>query len=435
MRQKYGRAGAAGLAQGMCCALILLVPGSGWAIEAPQISGELGVDWIQYLHDAPAGTIDGHQELNAELEAKGSLPGFNYLLSADGRVDALDADRNRARIKEAYADIDLGSSFNFRLGKQLVVWGRADVFNPTDNINPIDLSDQLDTERIPVIMAIANYYWGDNRLQAVVVPRFTANILPDRHSRWRPSLPAQVEYQGQIHPIYYQITGSDRPDDDQIATVALKFETSRSGWDWSLSYLYGYSSAPAIRETHMTLDPQSGGVVLGVEQLYYRQSVIGFDFSTTAGAFGLRGEAALFLPEHGIKDAIGLDRNYAQFAFGVDRTHSNVVGENDLYWIVEAFGNSARPHGRVVPGYMVFPYSYGVAGKLEYRVGYEHTLGLEALIDVEHGGYLLRPKYTYDINDALRLEMWAELLGGRRESFPGAYSDNDRLQLKLTYSF
>ena len=40
-------------------------------------------------------------------------------------------------LREAYVNAYLGP-FDLRLGKQIIVWGRADALNPTNNLTPVD---------------------------------------------------------------------------------------------------------------------------------------------------------------------------------------------------------------------------------------------------------------------------------------------------------
>jgi hypothetical protein len=42
------------------------------------------------------------------------------------------ADETEEQLREAYLDIHFGP-MDFRIGKQIIVWGRTDRINPTDN--------------------------------------------------------------------------------------------------------------------------------------------------------------------------------------------------------------------------------------------------------------------------------------------------------------
>jgi len=64
-------------------------------------------------------------------------------------------------------DLDSGTAFNLKLGKQQIVWGRTDLFRVLDVINPVDFSrnniyDELEDIRIPVWSAAAEWQFGAN---------------------------------------------------------------------------------------------------------------------------------------------------------------------------------------------------------------------------------------------------------------------------------
>jgi len=60
----------------------------------------------------------------AELRFRHGFAGYDPGLSVD--------------LREGYVSLYLGA-LDLRLGQQIVVWGRADAFNPTNNLTPIDL--------------------------------------------------------------------------------------------------------------------------------------------------------------------------------------------------------------------------------------------------------------------------------------------------------
>jgi hypothetical protein len=72
---------------------------------------------------------------------------------------------DRERLFQAYVEGNVGSLF-VRVGRQILSWGETDAFQLLDRINPVDSSFggflvPLDERRVPLDMAIANYYLGD----------------------------------------------------------------------------------------------------------------------------------------------------------------------------------------------------------------------------------------------------------------------------------
>ncbi len=103
-------------------------------------------------------------------------------------VNDIDADTLHERVdpyrleaNAAYVDIyHILPKLDLRIGRQVVVWGTGDKFNPTNNVNTLDLSDPLLFGK-----ALANNMiradwnpWGDLILTAVWVPIFRPAQLP-----------------------------------------------------------------------------------------------------------------------------------------------------------------------------------------------------------------------------------------------------------------
>ena len=92
-------------------------------------------------------------------------------------------------IRQAYIDIFF-NSMDIRVGKQQIIWGKADGVFITDVISPKDLREFLlpdfDEIRMGVTALKADYYIGDNTLEFVWVPVFTPTRYADEGSIWRP---------------------------------------------------------------------------------------------------------------------------------------------------------------------------------------------------------------------------------------------------------
>jgi len=98
-----------------------------------------------------------------------SLPGQNCgqapidVGAARAKLRQLGTDRER--LFQAFVEGNVGNLF-VRVGRQNLSWGETDAFQLLDHINPIDSSFggflvSLDERRVPLDMAVANYYLGD----------------------------------------------------------------------------------------------------------------------------------------------------------------------------------------------------------------------------------------------------------------------------------
>ena len=184
-------------------------------------------------------------------------------------------------LREAYVNAYLGP-FDLRLGKQIIVWGRADALNPTNNITPVDFrirSPLEDDIRLGNVGARAFLRLGVVRLEGVWMPTYLATELPTV------GLPPDVAFGPPIFP----------SADLKNGLVAGRIHLELPAFEMSVSYLRGYAPLPgltltALRFTGRTRRSRSRGRPTTSRS-------IGFDFSTALGdVLTLRGEAAYRRP-------------------------------------------------------------------------------------------------------------------------------------------
>jgi len=83
-------------------------------------------------------------------------------------------------VREAYINNYIGR-FDFRIGHQVVVWGRADGMNPTDNITPKDFlvrSPDEDDRRVGNFLIRSFYNAQPLRFEAIWIPFYAASVIP-----------------------------------------------------------------------------------------------------------------------------------------------------------------------------------------------------------------------------------------------------------------
>ena len=91
--------------------------------------------------------------------------------------------------REIYADW-YTSSYDIRIGKQSIVWGKANGAFVNDILTPVDLREFLtqDMEDLRVGVTALNIrrYFNTGSLQVIVSPTLTTDLLPESDSRWFP---------------------------------------------------------------------------------------------------------------------------------------------------------------------------------------------------------------------------------------------------------
>lgn len=216
-------------------------------------------------------------------------------------------------LREAYANAYLGP-LDLRLGKQIIVWGRADALNPTNNLTPFDLrirSPIEDDRRTGNVGARAFLNFSPLRLEGVWMPLYAPSTLP------AVGLPAFVTFGGPVFP----------PPELQNGLLAGRVHLELPAFELSVSYLHGGAPLPGLTLTGLTFDPDNPAV--RVSRTAYTHHVVGFDFSTALGdVLALRAEAAYRRPvEH--QNRPYTPRPDLQYVVGVDRAFGplNVIAQ------------------------------------------------------------------------------------------------------------
>ncbi len=252
---------------------------------------------------------------------------------------------------------ELAKGLDVKIGRQIVVWGTADKFSPTNNINPDDLEDRpLFTEPIANQMLVVDYAPLRDRLwfQAVYVPLFFPALLPPSVAAGLRDPYAEVPFADPADSgkIYYlqdtfipqnpkllpKVLGHVRMPDRTLANgqAAIKMGTRLGDIDLSASYYYGRHDIPLPVEVESSVihalnaedEPEDGYYIQSDAYLIYpKMQVIGLDFTTQVpwlGNMGLWGEAGLFIPQ---EERLRIEM---PLPFGVDVTPEDGIANPEM---------------------------------------------------------------------------------------------------------
>lgn len=416
---------------------------SGPGLSQTRLRGFVEYDNITYMKNGDQKKINGRNQSILQLELQHQVnPKAEIFGSVEIRNDQANAARDRIYLDEAYINLYLGN-FDVRVGKQIYAWGRADGFNPTDNLTAWDFSDLLDTddEKIGVVSARANYYVGDWSVETVVVPTFTASLLPaGATSRWWPELPATVPNPRDPQSTLaasYTFARPILPDESaKNVQYAVKLSGLARGWDFSVSWFDGFDDLPAIHATTV-VDSALTTAEITLQSRYHRRRAIGSDFATAFGGLGLRGEAAYYLTEDWDGTDPAIDDPYLQYVLGLDYTFRDVLPGKDLFvllqWVQEVQMPDRNTIYRLTDLNHLFRKS--LIAKADLSLGEFAKLTFEGVVNFETDGWWARPGLEWSVTDGVKLLAAADLLGGPDDSFFGGFRDNRRLQFRLKYSF
>jgi hypothetical protein len=347
----------------------------------------------------------------------------------DVRYDPLFDQREEITLREAYAKLRFGP-VDFRIGRQIVVWGKADEFNPTDFINPEDYREFISLSKaerkIGIFFPRIDYYMGNFKLEIIMIPTFTPSEIPlDSAHPWIP-----IQIRQLYHDPRIRIAEADKPEGVlENAEYAARISAVMPGFDFSVCVYSGYFDIPVMVRTGF-IPPDTTLLTSS----YKQYQAAGFDFATEIGGWGVRGECAYILKGYyetnNVMDADGIERSPSfSFVLGADRSFGDELYLN-LQWIEQLL--SAYEEGMsvdrienrfVASGYRTFFYD-------------ELELGFSAMVyKVRDSDYLLHPYISYSVADGVSVESGIYLFGGPRESLFGQFDENDCISFNVSFFF
>lgn len=330
-------------------------------------------------------------------------------------------------LRQAYMDLYF-DSFDLRIGKQQIIWGKADGVFITDIVSPKDMREFLLPDfneiRTGITALKFDYYYGDNTFEIVWIPLFTPTQTPESGSIWSLELDYDLPYSID----YSNVDVTDKLSNSEIFA---KYSMLSSAIDFELMAAYSWDDDPTFHSEKI-LNTELGladSVVLKPE--YHRLSTLGGSFSTTLGDIVLRGEGAYYTGKYFLSaNPFSLDgtekKDYLHYLIGVDFSigdvklssqfiQQGILDYND-YLIKDEFENTVT-----------------FLASIDFL---RETLNLElfSYIGLNEGDALVRPKLIYDYADGLELQFGANLFLGDEGTF-GNYDKNDMIYTKLKYSF
>ena len=206
--------------------------------------------------------------------------------------DELDELRSEVELFDAYLEGKILDNLDFKIGRQIVVWGRSDTIRVTDILNPIDnrRPGMIDIEdlRLPVIMAKFDYFVGDWRITPIA-------ILEQRFSKSPP-------FGSDFYPVPFK-----KPEDKSYSDVsyALSIGGEFTGWDVNFY-------AAKIRDDAGYLDLNSKAT-----WKHDKVTMVGTALNVLSGSWLFKSELAHF---DGLKYSITGDKEFKRtdLLFGVE---------------------------------------------------------------------------------------------------------------------
>jgi len=363
--------------------------------------------------------------LNDNLDFSESKNTFDLKSEYFGDISALNAevylnsrdtdDELEIGVKELYIDLYF-DSMDIRIGKQQIIWGKADGVFITDVVSPKDLSDfilpDFDEIRMGVTALKADWYLDAVDFEFVWVPMFTPSITPESGTLWGVSASFPAE------PTYY-LPGNRLENSEVFAKVSYM----GSAIDIELMGGYMWDDLPAAY--------YDGS---GLSADYHRVALAGGSFSTDIAGLIVRGEGAYyngknFTVQTGstLADVATVEKDFINYMVGLDYSLAGItLGTQFIQEIMLDYEDTIVLNDEF-KSTMTFVVAKSFLNK---------TLMLEffSYVGLTSEDALLRPKVTYDLADGLEWIVGADIFIGDSGDF-GQYDDNDLVYTKIEYSF
>lgn len=368
-----------------------------------------------------AETIDGLRpgDVDRESYSQASRPG-------------LSGQELGAELREFYLEADWGESY-LTLGKQQVVWGKADGLKVLDVVNPQSfrefILEDFDDSRIPLWMVNLERPFGDWDAQFIWIPDQTYHALPERDATYAFSSPRLVP--SAPPGVTVDVRDVERPNRFIADSDAgIRLSTFWNGWDITLNYLYQYNNFPVLFQR---LELSETGPVAVIEPRYERTHMLGGTFSNAFGDWVVRGELGYFTDRFFLTDDAAdsdgiVTSPELSYVLGLDWTgiaDTFVSAQLFQSWVTDAPDGLVRD---ALDTNLTF---------LTRRDYLNDTLQAEMLwlINTNDGDGLIRPKLTYEWQDNLKTWVGADIFYGERDGLFGQFRDNDRIVIGVELGF
>lgn len=324
-------------------------------------------------------------------------------------------------LSQAYMDIYF-DNFDLRIGKQQIIWGKADGVFITDVISPRDLSEfilpDFEEIRIGTNAVKFDYYLGNSTFEAVWIPTFQATITPRKGSIWYKNM---LDFS---MPIVYDYHNYDVGNKLSESEIALKYSYLGSAIDFELMAAYMWDDNPAM---HIYQQPDT---TILVKPEYHRLPLAGASFSKAVGGAVVRGEGAYYFEKRFAAEDFSVngvqEKDYAHYLIGYDH---NWFGMNVSFQFIQEY---------------ILDYEDDIrndefSNTMTFLITEDflrETLRLEffTYYGINNKDALLRPKISYDFADGFEIQLGANIFVGDEGNF-GQYDENDMVYLKVRNDF
>lgn len=412
------------------------VPSAVPAAPAARTAGLKGYLQLELARTTESPVHWSKMRARADLSAQGALGnGIKWKLGARADYDAVHSlyhtypdevardQRANLTLRENYLDIGAGA-WDFRLGRQHVVWGEMVGLFFADVVSARDMREfilpEFEALRIPQWALRAEYFRDDFHAELLWIPVASYDEIGKPGAEFYPALPpvpgVTTLYRSEVRPSR-SLANSN---------YGLRLSNLSNGWDYSAFVYRSMDVAPTfyreivgpatiayearhdrITQYGGTLAKDFGSVVLKSEVVYTRGR--SFNVLRASDADGV-------VPQNILDWAIGLD-----FSLPADTRFNVQVFQRDFH----------EHDADIVPARHESGYSLLLNRKLGDRVEAQALW----ISSINRTDWLFRPRVTWTFERNWRLAVGADLFRGPPSGLFGRYDGRDRVYSEVRYSF
>lgn len=401
--------------------------------------------WLQlsgYIKNETAKRTGGSKEFTKSrnllsLTSTGRfIEGMSYKISGRLFYDAIyDLDnrypvavkedrRFETALRDAYFDIS-ADNWDFRLGKQQIVWGEAFGLFFADIVNAKDLREFMlpDFEyiRIPQWAAEIQYTGSNTHAELVWQPILEFNKFGLPGSEFAFPLPLLPGRRPQA------LSTKEPPNTLRNSEIGGRLSNYIEGWDTSVFSFYGWDKTPTL---YRSLSPSS----LTFSPEHKRLHLSGITITKEIKNVVLTGEGVYSRDKNfSVLNASSIDgvvqKDLADYVLGLTTTLWGRLNLNLQMMERRIFGYESdifhESHARTL-------FSLWLKTDL-WSESFEPEIIITS--NMRKNDKLIQPRLNYKMGNNWRARLRADLFMGQADGLFGQFADRDRVQLELTYDF
>jgi len=335
-------------------------------------------------------------------------------------------ERAPARIEHLSATWTM-PAWDVAIGKMILPWGRADVWNPTDNLTPFDTLDPLDRARLSSWAIRGRLYRGATTVEGDFLPAPGVTRLPTANGRWLP-LPASAPSPFPTGPSMVALEWQEgratypgvRLDN---AAWAVKVDRRGSTCEGSISHYQGWDDESVLLARPLLGPSTPATLVVALDRVQPRLSSTGADLAFVRGRLAIRGEMAV--------DSRGApaNRGFTFFVLEAEWTEGNwrmIGGWADIRGAAAVITTASSLEQGALPAIILH---------VERSVPTGAGASIQVIRSLQGDGTLGRGEVSLPVGPSLRVSAGVEMIDGPRGTFLGAWRRNDRALVRARWSF